>query len=218
MHFGHAGLIESSDEEDVPAEEDREEDGAVEETKTGKAKEMSNLVSAELVFPFKSIPLVIAGIPKYFLPLSGPKVQSHYHCQVPQCGLDFAQKAAACNHVWHDHLNVALACLYCNFEDNPKMHSYSATALENHTAKHHKDNFRFFQMRWNLLKNSSPSLTVLLPPALQNSCYPMKMEIIKWVQAGKCFCEEEQATLVPLVPKKKGLKLSAFEQQTAPSP
>ena len=49
VHFGHTGLIESSDEEDVPAEEDREEEGAADETNTGKAKEMSNLASAELV-------------------------------------------------------------------------------------------------------------------------------------------------------------------------
>ena len=89
MHFSHAGLLNSSDEEDVPAEE---EEGTAEETKTGKAKEMSmsNLASAELVFPFKSIPLVIAGIPKKTLPLCGPEVQSCYHCQVPQCHLDFA--------------------------------------------------------------------------------------------------------------------------------
>ena len=36
----------------------------------------------------------------------------------------------------HDHLNVALACLYCSFEDNPKMHWYSASAWEHHTHKH----------------------------------------------------------------------------------
>ena len=94
MHFGHAGLIKSSDEEeDVPAEKDRGEEGAGEETKTGKAKEMGNLASAELVFPFKSIPLVTTGIPETFLPLCGPEVQSHYYCQAPQCGSDFAQKA-----------------------------------------------------------------------------------------------------------------------------
>ena len=56
-HFDHASLIKSSDEEeDVPAEENRQEEGAVEETNTGKVKKMSNLASAELGFPFKSIP------------------------------------------------------------------------------------------------------------------------------------------------------------------
>ena len=63
-HFGHAGLVNSSnEEEDIPVEEEKQE-GAAEETKTGKMKDMSNFTSAELVFPFKSIPLGIAGIPK----------------------------------------------------------------------------------------------------------------------------------------------------------
>ena len=92
---------------------------------------MSTLTSTELIFPFTSITLVTAGI---------PKTQSHYYCQVPTCNSDSAQKAADCNHVWHDHLNVVLACLYCSFEDNPKMHWYSATAWEHHTMKHLKDN------------------------------------------------------------------------------
>ena len=56
------------------------------------------------------------GIPEnYFLPC-GPKTLSHYHCQVPPCTLDFAQKATASNHVWNDHLNAALASLYCSFK------------------------------------------------------------------------------------------------------
>ena len=83
---------------------------AVEET-IAKTKEVGNLVTAELVFPFKSSHHVIAGIPEMYLPCCGPKTLSHYHCQVPSCTLDFAQKAAACNHVHSDHLNVALACL-----------------------------------------------------------------------------------------------------------
>ena len=105
---------------------------------------MCNCASAELVFPFKSIPLVIAGFPNNFLSLHSPKIQSCYHCQVSQCNLDFAPKATACNHVWHDHLNVALACLYCSFEDNPKMHWYGTTALENHMMKHLKDYLPIF--------------------------------------------------------------------------
>ena len=105
---------------------------------------MSTLASTELVFPFKSIPLVIAGIPNNFLPLCGSETESCYHCQVPKCNVDFAQRATACNHVWHDHLNMALACLYCSFEDNPKMHYYSATAWENHTTKQLKDNLPVF--------------------------------------------------------------------------
>ena len=100
---------------------------AVEEV-VAEPKEVGNLATTELVFPFKSSPLVVAGIPEMYLPLHGPGTPSHYHCQVPPCTLDFAQKAAACNHVHHDHLNVALVCLYCSFENNPKMCWYSAYA------------------------------------------------------------------------------------------
>ena len=77
-HFGHASLVDSSKEEKgIPI---KEEEGAAEETKTEKTKEIGNLASAELVFPFRSIPLVVTGIPKDLLPLHCPEVQSHYHC------------------------------------------------------------------------------------------------------------------------------------------
>ena len=95
-----------------------------------------NLATAELVFPLKSIPTLIAGIPEPFLPVQGPKTLSLYHCQFPSCILEFSQKAAACNQVRHDHLNVALAC----FEHNPKMQWYSASAWEHHTSTHSKEN------------------------------------------------------------------------------
>ena len=93
--------MESRDEGgDAFTEESPEEEGAADKAQAGKVKEMSTLASAELVFPSKSIPLVIAGIPKNLLPLHGPKTQSHYHCQVSQSNLDFAPKmATACNHV-----------------------------------------------------------------------------------------------------------------------
>ena len=47
---------------------------------------------------------------------------------------------AACNHVHCDHLNVTLACLYCSFNNTPKMHWYSASAWEHHTCKLAPDN------------------------------------------------------------------------------
>ena len=81
----------------------------------------SGPVGAELVFPTQAIPLVIAGIPESLLPLHGPEAQSCYKCQFTDCTQIFLQKAAACTHVCHDHLNVALACLYCSGRDNPKM-------------------------------------------------------------------------------------------------
>ena len=71
-HFGHAYLIELSDEGDVSTEEGPEEEGAADKVQVGKVKEMSTLASTELVFPFKSIPLVIAGIPDNFLALCSP--------------------------------------------------------------------------------------------------------------------------------------------------
>ena len=65
------------------------------------------LATAELVFPLKLIPTVIAGLPESFLPIRGPETISHYHCQFPFCTLEFCQKVAPCNHIQHDHLNVA---------------------------------------------------------------------------------------------------------------
>ena len=84
--------------------------------------EESGLASAELVFLLKSIPFVIAGLPKSLLPLCSPETLSQYRCQYPSCDYEFSQKAAACNHVCCDHLNVALAFLYCSFNKTPKMH------------------------------------------------------------------------------------------------
>ena len=50
-------------------------------------KEVGNLATAKLVFPFKSSPLVVVGIPKMYLPLHGPMNLPHYHCQVPHVPL-----------------------------------------------------------------------------------------------------------------------------------
>ena len=96
----------------------------------------SGPVGAELVFPTQAIPLVIARIPESLLPLHGPEVQLHYRCQFAECTQIFLQKAAACTHVLHDHLNVALACLYCSGRGNPKMQWFSASAWEDHVRKH----------------------------------------------------------------------------------
>ena len=98
------------------------------------------LATAELVFPLKSISTVIAGISEPFLPVHGPETLSHYHCQFPSCTLEFSQKAAACNHVQCDHLNVALAFLYFSFDYNPKMHWYHASTWEHHTSTHSREN------------------------------------------------------------------------------
>ena len=52
----------------------------------------SSLATVELVFPMKSIPLVVAGIPEVFLPLHNPETLSHYRCQYPNCTQAFSQK------------------------------------------------------------------------------------------------------------------------------
>ena len=73
-----------------------------------------------LHFPLKSTPAVTAGLLEVYLPICGPETLSQYCCQFPSCSLTVSQKAAACNHVCHDHLNVALACLYYSFKHTPK--------------------------------------------------------------------------------------------------
>ena len=106
----------------------------------------SSLTTVELVFLMKSIPLVVAGIPESFLPLCGPETLSHYRCQYPNCIQAFSQKAAACSHICCNHLNVALACLYCSGNENPKMHWYSASAWESHVCKHTQDELPIFSV------------------------------------------------------------------------
>ena len=100
----------------------------------------SSLAIAELVFPLKSPSPVITGIPESLLPLCGPETHSHYRCQYPCCNEEFSQKAVACNHVYHDHLHVVLACLYCSANNSPNMWWYSASAWEHHTLRHVQDN------------------------------------------------------------------------------
>ena len=89
-------------------------------------------LASELVFPLKSISPVISGIPKSLLPLHGPETFSCYKCQHTSCDQEFFQKAVACNNICHNHLNVALACLYCSADNSPKMYRYSASAWDHH--------------------------------------------------------------------------------------
>ena len=133
-HFGHAASSEANKEEAVLMEEEKTSE-VVEEI-LSEPREVGNLATDEFIFPIRSSPLVVAGIPKMYLLLCGPKTLSHCHCHVPTCTLDFTQKVTACNHVHHGHLNVALVCLYCSFKSNPKMHWYSASAWEHHSIKH----------------------------------------------------------------------------------
>ena len=96
----------------------------------------------------------------------------------------------ACNHVCHDHLNVALACLYCSFDNTPRMHWYNASTWEHHTHRHVQDNLpihpddpAFFQQLAKAEAIPSTSkLTADLP----------KADVIqKRAKASKQFLEEE---------------------------
>ena len=55
----------------------------------------SSLATAELAFPTKSIPLVVAGIPEFFLPLCSPETLSPYRCHHPDCIQAFSQKVSS---------------------------------------------------------------------------------------------------------------------------
>ena len=83
-HFGCIDSSESANELEIGLTTEEKASEIVEKTSTAPP-EAGCLATAELVFPFKSSPLVVAGIPKLYLPLCGPKTLSQYHCQAPLC-------------------------------------------------------------------------------------------------------------------------------------
>ena len=103
-----------------------------EEIPTTPSPTDSGPLEVELVFPTQAIPLIAGGISESLLPICGPKMQLRYRCQFTDCTQVFFQKAAACTHICRDHLNVALACLYCSGRENPKMCWFSSSAWEKH--------------------------------------------------------------------------------------
>ena len=147
-YFGHVDSSESTEsvEDSNKGSSTEEKTPEVIEKTSTILLDVDGIATAELVFPLKSIPTVVAGLPKTYLPLHGPETLSRYQCQFPSCTLEYSQKAAACNHVCHDHLNIALACLYCSFENNPKMWWYSASAWEHHSLNHLRNIYLSIQM------------------------------------------------------------------------
>ena len=149
-------------------------------------------VGRELVFPRQAIPLVIAGIPESFLPIHGPEAQSYYRCQFTDCTQIFLQKAAACTHVCHDHLNVALACLYCSGTDNPTMQWFSTSAWENHIHRHSQDGLPLFP--------NDPAFTQLSPETLPSTSdstpksLPLEVILERAKVAKQCLEEESKAS------------------------
>ena len=152
----------------------------------------SGPLEVELVFPTQAIPLVIAGIPESLLPIHGPEMQSCYRCQFIDCTQIFLQKAAACTHVRHDHLNVALACLHCSGRENPKMQWFSASAWEKHICKHLQDGLPLFP--------NDPAFTQLSPETLPSTSgstsksLPLEVILERTKAAKQCLEEERKAS------------------------
>ena len=135
---------------------------------------------------------MIAGIPESLLPLCVCEAQSCYRCQFTDCTQIFLQKAAACTHVCHDHLNVALACLYCSGRDNPKMQWFSTSAWENHVHKHSQDGLPLFP--------DDPAFTQLSPETLPSTSgstsesLPLDIILDRAKAAKQCLKEESKAS------------------------
>ena len=119
-------------------------------------------------------------------------MQSHYRCQFTDCTQIFLQKAAACTHVRRDHLNVALACLYCNGRESPKMQWFSASAWEKHICKHLQDGLP-------LLPND-PAFTQLSPETLPSpssstsESLPLEVILERAKVVKQCLKEESKAS------------------------
>ena len=155
----------------------------------------------------KTIPLVIAGIPEAFLPLCGPETLSHYTCQFPDCTQVFSQKASACKHIHHNHLNVALACIYCSGKENPKMCWFSASAWESHICKHTQEDLPVFPDDLAFAHLFSE----VVPSTSGSTSDPHSANIIlERAKVAKQYLEEEATKITPSkCPTKQGpVKLS----------
>ena len=143
----------------------------------------SGPLEVELVFPTQAIPLVIAGIPECLLPICGSEAQSRYRYQFTDCTQIFLQEAAACTYVHHDHLNVALACLYCSGSGNPKMQMqwFSASTWEKHICKHSQDGLPLFP--------DNPAFTQLSPETL-----PLHLWLYPQITPFRGYLRESQGS------------------------
>ena len=131
--------------------------------------------------------------------------------------LEFSQKAVAYNHVHCDHLNLALACLYCSFENNPKKQWYSASAWKHHSLKHHKENVPIHPDDPDFSQQFAcvPGDDVVPFTSEPKQNLPHEEVIRKWAEADKqCFKEEQDLegnqTSLPHFTT-EGLKLSSLE-------
>ena len=112
------------------------------------------------------------------------------------------QKATACTHVHWDHLNVALACLYCSGRENPKMQWFSSSAWENHIHKHSQDGLPLF--------SDNPAFTQLSPETLSSTSgstsesLPLEVILARAKAAKQCLEEESKALTSPKHQVKQG--------------
>ena len=88
--FGCLASSESDDEENVLEKEEKTSE--VKEKAIAKPPEAGNLSIAELIFPFRSSPSVVAGIPEIYLPLCGPETLSHNTVKSPHVLLILPKK------------------------------------------------------------------------------------------------------------------------------
>ena len=122
-------------------------------------------------------------------------MQSCYRCQFTDCTQIFLQKAAACTHVCHDHLNVTLACLYCSGRENPKMCWFSASAREKHVCKHSQDGLPLFP--------DDPAFTQLSPETLPSTSsstsksLPLEVILERAKAARQCLEKESKTSTSP---------------------
>ena len=167
-----------------------------EEIPTTPSPTGSGPLEVELVFPTQAIPLVALGISESLLPIHGPEMQSRYSCQFTDCTQIFLQKAAACTHICQDHLNVALACLYCSGRENPKMHWFSSSAWEKHVQKHSQDGLPLYP--------DDPAFTQLsletLPSTSSSTPGSLPLEVIldRAKAVRQCLTEESKSLITKM--------------------
>ena len=148
------------------------------------------------------MPLVIVGIPESSLLIHGAETQSHYRCQFMDCTQIFLQKAAAFTLVCHDHLNMALACLYCSGRENPKMHWFSASAWEKHICKLSQDGLPLFP--------DDPAFTQLSPETLPSTSsstsksLPLEVIMERAKAVRQCLEKESKISTSPKCRVKQG--------------
>ena len=104
----------------------------------------------------------------------------------------FLQKASACNNICRDHLNVALACVYCSGDENPKIHWFGASAWENHVHKHNQEGLPIFPD--DLAFANLPPEAV--PSTSGSPSNPLSVDtILKRSKVAKQYLEEEMAKI-----------------------